>query len=182
MALKAVVFAAIGTCGQRCTSIRRLYVHESKYDELKDRLVQAYQSLKIGDPLDSGNVCGPLHTKAAVKEFEEGLKTILSQGGKVVFGGKRIGERPEGNYVQPTLVEIDPKAPIVQEELFVPILYLFKFTTFDEAIALNNGVPQGLSRQSEQWERISESRDSTGSSASTGIACGSTGWSVRASA
>ena len=145
MALKAVVFAAIGTCGQRCTSIRRLYVHESKYDELKERLVQAYKSLKIGDPLDSSNVCGPLHTKAAVKEYEEGLKTILAQGGKVVIGGKRLDDKAEGNYVEPTLVEIDPKAPIVQEELFVPILYLFKFKCFDEAIALNNGVPQGLS-------------------------------------
>lgn len=145
MALKAVVFAAIGTCGQRCTSIRRLYIHESKYDELKERLIQAYQSLRIGDPLDSNNVCGPLHTKSAVKEYEDGLKTILSQGGRIVYGGKRIEERPDGNYVQPTLVEIDPKAPIVQEELFVPILYLFKFQCFDEAIALNNGVPQGLS-------------------------------------
>lgn len=145
MALKAVVFAAIGTCGQRCTSIRRLYIHESKYEELKNRLVHAYKSLRLGDPLDAQNNCGPLHTKAAVKEYEEGLKTIESQGGKIVYGGRRIEDKLDGNYVYPTLVEIDPTAKIVQEELFVPILYLFKFKCFDEAIKLNNGVPQGLS-------------------------------------
>lgn len=145
MALKAVVFAAIGTCGQRCTSIRRLYIHESKYDDLKNRLIQAYKSLRIGDPLDSNNNCGPCHTKSSIKDYEEGLQTIISQGGKVVYGGKRVENMAEGNYVYPTLVEIDPSAKIVQEELFVPILYLFKFKTFDEAIKLNNNVPQGLS-------------------------------------
>ena len=145
MALKAIVFAAIGTAGQRCTSIRRLYIHESKYDQVKDRLIQAYKSLKIGNPLDPNNVCGPVHTKNSVKEYQEGLVTIKSQGGKVLFGGELVNNGLGGNYVQPTLVEIEPHAKIVQEELFVPILYLFKFKCFDEAIALNNGVPQGLS-------------------------------------
>lgn len=145
MAVKAIVFGAIGTCGQRCTSIRRLYIHESKYDELKDRLLKAYKSLRIGDPLDPLNNCGPAHTKGSVKEYEEGIKTILSQGGKVIYGGHRLEDKPEGNYIAPTLIEIDPCAKIVQEELFVPILYLFKFKTFDEAIKYNNNVPQGLS-------------------------------------
>jgi aldehyde dehydrogenase family 7 protein A1 len=145
MALKAVVFAAIGTAGQRCTSIRRLYIHESKYEDLKARLITAYKSLKIGDPLDSSSNCGPLHTKSAVKEYEEGLKVIESQGGKIIYGGKRVEGKEEGNYVYPTLVEIDPHAKQVQEELFCPVLYLFKFSCFDHAIKLNNGVPQGLS-------------------------------------
>lgn len=145
MALKAIVFAAIGTCGQRCTSIRRLYIHESKYEELKARLITAYKSLKIGDPLDPTSNCGPLHTKAAVKEYEEGLKVIQEQGGKIVYGGKRIEGKEDGNYIYPTLVEIDKHAKQVQEELFCPVLYLFKFSSVDEAIKLNNGVPQGLS-------------------------------------
>lgn len=89
-------------------------------------------------------MCGPLHTKAAVKEYEEGLKTIVSQGGKIIYGGRVLSDRP-GNFVEPTIVEIDHTAPIVKEELFVPILYVIKFKTIDEAIAINNEVPQGLS-------------------------------------
>ena len=90
-------------------------------------------------------MCGPLHTKSAVNEYLEGIKTIISQGGKILFGGKTVEEKKSGNYVYPTLVEIDGNAPIVKEELFVPVLYLIKFKTLDEAIKLNNGVPQGLS-------------------------------------
>lgn len=90
-------------------------------------------------------LCGPLHTKSAVNEYLEGIKTIVSQGGKILYGGKVVEEKQPGNYVYPTLVEIDGNAPIVKEELFVPILYLIKFKTLDEAIKLNNDVPQGLS-------------------------------------
>jgi len=145
MALKAIVFAAVGTCGQRCTSIRRLFVHESKYEEIKSRLIQAYKSIKIGNPLDEKNHCGPLHTKNGLKDYVQGLEDIQKQGGKIVYGGKRLTDLGEGNYVEPTLIEIEPTSPIVQEELFAPVLYLFKFKTFDEAIKYNNGVPQGLS-------------------------------------
>jgi len=143
MALKACVFGAVGTAGQRCTSLRRLYVHESLYESFKARLLQAYASLKIGDPLDKATNVGPLHTANAVKDFTEGLARIQSQGGRVVVGGRKV-DGP-GFHVQPTIVEIDPKAEVVQEELFAPVLYLFKFSTFEEAVALNNGVPQGLS-------------------------------------
>lgn len=145
MALKAIVFAAVGTCGQRCTSIRRLYVHESKYEDVKKRLIHAYSSLKIGNPLDESSHCGPLHTKNGLRDYVKGLEDIQKQGGKIVYGGKQIKEMQGGNYVEPTLVEIDPQAEIVREELFAPVLYMFKFKTFEEAIRLNNDVPQGLS-------------------------------------
>jgi aldehyde dehydrogenase family 7 protein A1 len=145
MALKAIVFAAVGTCGQRCTSIRRLFVHESKYEDIKSRLIQAYKSIKIGNPLDEKNHCGPLHTKNGLKDYVKGLEDIQKHGGKIVYGGKHLTNLGEGNYVEPTLVEIDPTSPIVQEELFAPVLYMSKFKTFEEAIKLNNGVPQGLS-------------------------------------
>jgi aldehyde dehydrogenase family 7 protein A1 len=143
IALRSCVFAAVGTAGQRCTSLRRLLLHESLYDSFKDRLLSAYNTVKIGDPLDSSNLMGPLHTKAAVKEFTDGIETIKSQGGVILRGGKVI-EGP-GFFVEPTIVEINHNAPIVKEELFVPILYLLKFSTLEEAISINNEVPQGLS-------------------------------------
>lgn len=111
---------------------------------MRDKLVKVYGSIKIGDPLEQGTLMGPLHTKAAIKEYEEGLEAIKSQGGQVIYGGSRL-EGVEGNYVHPTLVEIDGLAEIVKTELFVPILYLIKFKTLEEAIKLNNAVPQGLS-------------------------------------
>jgi len=143
LALRGALFSAVGTSGQRCTTLRRLLIHSSIYDELRDKLIAAYGKVPIGDPLDEATLMGPIHTTGAIKEFTEGLETIKEQGGKVVYGGNVI-DRP-GYFVEPTLVEIDHSAPIVQEELFVPILYLIKFDTIDEAIALNNGVPQGLS-------------------------------------
>lgn len=143
IALRACVFSAVGTAGQRCTTMRRIFVHESLYDSFKTRMVKAYETIKIGDPLDKENLMGPLHTKAAVKEYLDGLETIKSQGGNIIYGGKQI--EMEGNYVMPTLVEIDHAAPIVKEELFVPITYLMKFKTFEEGVQYNNEVPQGLS-------------------------------------
>jgi aldehyde dehydrogenase family 7 protein A1 len=142
IALRSCVFAAVGTAGQRCTSLRRLLIHESLYESFKERLVAAYSTVRIGDPLDSVNLMGPLHTQAAVKEFTDGIETIKAQGGVIIRGGCVV-ERP-GFYVEPTIVEINHNAPIVREELFVPILYLIKFKTLDEAIAINNEVPQGL--------------------------------------
>jgi aldehyde dehydrogenase family 7 protein A1 len=146
LALKSSVFAAVGTCGQRCTTLRRLLIHESVYDSIKEKLVKVYPTISIGNPLDSKTLCGPLHNKAAVKIYTDGLKEITHQGGKVIVGGKVLDEKfPGGNYVEPTIVEIDGSAQIVKEELFCPILYLIKFKTLDEAIKYNNGVPQGLS-------------------------------------
>jgi aldehyde dehydrogenase family 7 protein A1 len=143
LALRGCVFSAVGTAGQRCTSLRRLIIHESVYDKVVSSLVAAYKTVRIGDPLDASTLMGPLHTAGAVKEYEEGLVEIAKQGGKVLVGGKRI-ER-EGNFVEPTIVEILPSAEIVKTELFVPILYVMKFKTLEEAIEINNSVPQGLS-------------------------------------
>jgi aldehyde dehydrogenase family 7 protein A1 len=143
LAVPSALFAAVGTCGQRCTTARRLVIHEKIYDTVVERLTKAYSQIKNGNPLDSTTLLGPLHTKAAVKEYVDGLEVIKAQGGKILVGGEVI-EGP-GNYVKPTLVEINHDAPIVREELFVPIAYLIKFKTIEEAIAINNEVPQGLS-------------------------------------
>jgi aldehyde dehydrogenase family 7 protein A1 len=147
MAIKGCLFSAVGTCGQRCTTLRRLLIHEKVYDEVVQKLVKAYPSVVIGSPLDPKTLCGPLHTKRAVKEYTEGLVEIQKQGGKILVGGKTLEDQfPGGNYVLPTVVEIDQKtAPIVKTELFCPILYVIKISSFEEAIELNNDVPQGLS-------------------------------------
>jgi aldehyde dehydrogenase family 7 protein A1 len=137
------IFAAVGTCGQRCTSLRRIILHESVYDAFVERMVKTYPKLKIGDPSQEGTLVGPLHSKQSVKNYLDGLETIKKQGGKILYGGKKI-EGP-GNYVEPTIVAIDHSAPVVQTEIFAPIVYVFKFKTFEEAIKMNNGVPQGLS-------------------------------------
>lgn len=141
LVIPATFFAAVGTCGQRCTTCRRLIVHEKVYDEVVNRLKKAYAQLKIGNPLEEGVLCGPLHTESSVKTFVEGIKTIQEQGGKILCGGKQI----KGNFVEPTMVEIDRSAPIIKEELFVPILYVIKAKDLDDAIEINNSVPQGLS-------------------------------------
>jgi len=143
LATSAIFFSSVGTAGQRCTTCRRVIAHEKIYDELVSRLQKAHKQLKLGDPLKSSALCGPLHTKSAVKEFEEGLKVILEQGGTILQGGK-VQEGP-GNFVQPTIIGINHTAPIVKTELFVPILYIMKFKSLQEAIAINNEVPQGLS-------------------------------------
>lgn len=140
LVLKACTFSAVGTAGQRCTTLRRLILHEKVYDKVVNALVKTYSSIPIGDPLQSGILMGPLHTKAAVKEFEDGIAEIKKQGGKILYGGSSIKEK-SGNFVLPTIVEIDWKAPIVKEELFVPILYVMKFKTIEEGITINNSVP-----------------------------------------
>jgi len=143
MAVRSILFAAVGTAGQRCTTCRRLVLHEKIYDQVVTRLQTAYKQVKIGDPLKEGTLCGPVHTKSAVKEYSEGLKRILSEGGKILAGGKVL--EGEGNFVEPTIVGIHHDAPIVKEELFVPILYAIKVSSFEEAVQVNNEVPQGLS-------------------------------------
>jgi len=144
MAVRSALFAAVGTCGQRCTTCRRLIVHEKVYDVVLERLSRAYKTIKIGNPLEEGVLCGPLHTPSAVKEYTEGLKRIQSEGGKIVVGGNVLGTNG-GNFVEPTIVEIEHDKPIVKEELFVPILYIIKCKSLEDAIRYNNEVPQGLS-------------------------------------
>lgn len=143
LALRAVLFAAVGTAGQRCTTTRRLFLHRSIAEEMKRRLVETYPSVSIGDPLDSGTLMGPLVDEAAVEGYVAALETIREQGGKVLCGGKVL-DRP-GFFVEPTLVEATPEMPITCEETFAPILYLFEYDELDEAIAAHNAVPQGLS-------------------------------------
>ena len=148
MAIPAVVFGAVGTCGQRCTSTRRLIIHESIYEKVKESLIRAYKSLKIGDPLDEKNHVGPLIDKDAVKMFSNAIEEIKKEGGKIICGGKLLeGENYEsGCYVQPVLAEVENHFKIVQEETFAPILYLIKYAgDVQNAINIHNDVVQGLS-------------------------------------
>ncbi|MCO4806337.1 MAG: aldehyde dehydrogenase family protein [Flavobacteriales bacterium] len=147
IAIPGIVFGAVGTCGQRCTSTRRLIIHESMYDKVKDTLVKAYGQLRIGDPLDSNNHVGPLIDTDAVATYSAALETVKSSGGNLlVAGGVLDGPGYEsGCYVKPAIAEAQNSWEIVQEETFAPILYLMKYKTFDEALALQNGVRQGLS-------------------------------------
>jgi aldehyde dehydrogenase (NAD+) len=148
IAIPAVVFGAVGTAGQRCTSTRRLIIHESLYSKVKDSLQKAYKSLKIGNPLDQKNQMGPLIDKNAVNDFNNALKRVKKEGGKIIFGGEVLSGKgyESGCYVTPAIVEAQNQYEIVQEETFAPILYLIKYKKdIDEAIALQNGVVQGLS-------------------------------------
>ena len=146
IAFTGSIFGAVGTCGQRCTSLRRLFLHEDVYDAFVARMVEAYPKFekRMGNPLDENTLLGPLHFKRSVDDYLKGVEEIKKQGGKILYGGKKV-EGMEGNYVLPTIVEISHDAPIVQTEIFAPILYIFKFKTLDEVILMNNGVPQGLS-------------------------------------
>ncbi|MGH8923671.1 MAG: L-piperidine-6-carboxylate dehydrogenase [Acidimicrobiia bacterium] len=143
LAVRAVLFAAVGTAGQRCTSLRRLIVHEAVADKLVDRLVDAYKQVPIGDPLEAGTLMGPLVTQQAIKDMMTALELAQEQGGTIVTGGSAI-DRP-GNFVEPTIVRIPADAAIVQEETFAPILYVVEASDLDGAIAIQNGVRQGLS-------------------------------------
>ncbi len=147
MALNGILFGAVGTAGQRCTTTRRLIIHESIYDEVKKKLKNAYGQLKIGNPLDETNHVGPLIDKAAVEMYQKALEAVVQQGGRmVVEGGVLEGPGYEsGCYVKPAIAEVENHYPIVQEETFAPILYLIKYKTIEEAIAYQNGVVQGLS-------------------------------------
>jgi aldehyde dehydrogenase (NAD+) len=143
MAVHAIVFGAVGTAGQRCTTTRRLLVHESCYEELVGSLVKAYAQVHIGNPLDHDVLMGPLIDQVAMEGFRAALDEIKKEGGEVLYGG-RVLNRP-GYFVEPTIVRAKNEWPIVQRETFAPILYVMPFQTIDEAIALQNNVPQGLS-------------------------------------
>lgn len=147
MSLIGAVFGAVGTAGQRCTTTRRLIIHESVFDAFTAKLVKAYAQLRIGDPLDPKNHVGPLIDTAAVNMYLSAIEQCKTQGGKfLVEGGVVTGAGYEsGCYVKPCIAEVTNELPIVQHETFAPILYVMKYSTLDEAIAMQNGVPQGLS-------------------------------------
>lgn len=147
MSLIGAVFGAVGTCGQRCTSTRRLIIHEDIYEEVKAKLKNAYGQLKIGNPLDESNHVGPLIDTLAVDMYNETIGKIAEEGGKTVVAGEVLsGEGYEsGCYVKPAIYEVENHYQIVQHETFAPILYLIKYSDLDEAIAIQNDVPQGLS-------------------------------------
>jgi aldehyde dehydrogenase (NAD+) len=148
MAIRATVFGAVGTAGQRCTSTRRLIVHDDVFDEVRDRLVRIYEGIRIGDPLQEGTLVGPLIDQDAVDAMQAALETVKAAGGRVVFGGEVLDDRP-GFHVRPAIVEAENHWDIVQEETFAPILYLIRYRELldaaDSALAKHNGVRQGLS-------------------------------------
>jgi aldehyde dehydrogenase (NAD+) len=145
--LVGAVFGAVGTAGQRCTTTRRLIIHESMYEKAKSMLMKAYEQIKIGDPLDENNHVGPLIDKDAVKNYRSALERVISEGGKIlVTGGVLEGKGYEsGCYVKPAIAEARNEMEIVQHETFAPILYIMRYKTIEEAIEMQNGVPQGLS-------------------------------------
>jgi aldehyde dehydrogenase (NAD+) len=150
LALRSTVFGAVGTAGQRCTTTRRLLLHESIADKFIERLTAAYQQVatRIGDPLKEGTLIGPLANAAAVDGFLAAVKAAKEQGGTVLFGGERAAPAGmKGHFVQPTLIRAprNNKLPIALEETFAPILYVFTYKDLDEAMAMHNGVDQGLS-------------------------------------
>ncbi len=144
LAERAITFGAVGTAGQRCTTIRRIIAHEDVADDLLDRLVSTYEQVTIGDPLDEDTLMGPLITSDAVDEMMEALTHVTKQGGEIVTGGERLPQLGE-RYCQPTIAEVTHDLPIVQEETFAPLLYVMRYEDLDEAIAWHNEVPQGLS-------------------------------------
>lgn len=147
LAIVGAVFGAVGTAGQRCTTTRRLIIHRSKYEEMKQRLVKAYSQLRIGNPLDQHNHVGPLIDTQAVQAYLGALKAVKEEGGKMLVEGGVFTDTDyeSGCYVKPCIAEVKPNFKIVQTETFAPILYIMSYDTLDEAIAMQNNVPQGLS-------------------------------------
>ncbi|MBY0502363.1 MAG: aldehyde dehydrogenase family protein [Bryobacteraceae bacterium] len=141
LAARAALFGAVGTAGQRCTSLRRLFLHRQIAGPMMERLKAAYAQVKIGHPLEAGTLMGPLINRQAVETMQAGLATIREQGGEVLYGGRAL----EGCYVEPTIVRAPAPLPIMQEEIFAPILYVVEFDHLDQAMAWHNDVPQGLS-------------------------------------
>lgn len=140
-AFNSVLFGAVGTAGQRCTSIRRLFLHESIYDKFVERLVAAYAKVNIGNPLEDKTLMGPLHSQMSVDNYMNAVNTAVSQGGKLLYGGEKL----DGFYVKPAIIEATADLAMAKEETFGPLLYVFKYSTLEEAIAANNSVAQGLS-------------------------------------
>jgi aldehyde dehydrogenase (NAD+) len=141
LVVRAVLFGAVGTAGQRCTSTRRLFLQKNIAPKITERLIVAYRQVPIGDPMEPGTLMGPLIDAGAVEHMLQGLERIREQGGEILYGGSRLN----GCFVEPTLVKATPHMPILKEEIFAPILYLIEFEKLHEAIAWHNDVPQGLS-------------------------------------
>jgi aldehyde dehydrogenase (NAD+) len=147
LAVRAILFGAVGTAGQRCTTTRRIIVHESVHHKLLRRLVQAYKQVPIGNPAKTGTLIGPLINRGAVKDMQAALEQVRKEGGHILYGGEKLrGQKyPGGCYVRPCIVAARHDMKIVHDETFAPILYLISYRTFDQAIAYHNEVPQGLS-------------------------------------
>jgi aldehyde dehydrogenase (NAD+) len=143
LAIRAIVFGAVGTAGQRCTTTRRLFVHESRYDEVVAKLLSAYRQIRIGNPLEPEVLLGPLIDHAAVETYRRAIEEVKQTGGKVLYGGQVLDQ--PGYFVEPAIVKAENHWPIVQRETFAPILYVMPFKELDDAIAMQNAVPQGLS-------------------------------------
>ena len=143
MVVPAVVFGAVGTAGQRCTSTRRVIIHKDRYEELKERLVNAYEQVNIGDPLDDKTLMGPLVNESAVNDYNNAIEKAKAAGGEVLYGGSSI--EVKGHYVTPSIVKVENEWDIVQEETFAPILYIITYEDLEDAIRMHNDVPQGLS-------------------------------------
>lgn len=147
LAVRAIVFSAVGTAGQRCTTLRRLFVHESIYDGLVESLRKAYGSLRIGNPLEKGTLVGPLIDEDSYNAMKGALAQAEKEGGTILAGGPRVteGVPDDGYYAQPALVDMPEQSAIVEQETFAPILYVMKYSDFDTVMAMHNNVPQGLS-------------------------------------
>ncbi|MDN5551933.1 aldehyde dehydrogenase family protein [Brevibacterium sp. BDJS002] len=147
LALRGVVFAAAGTAGQRCTTLRRLIVHESIADDFVDKIVAAYKTLSIGSPTEDGVLVGPLINEGSYEAMQAALKQAESEGGTVLTGGARVldDERPDAHYVEPAVVRMPTQTSVMESETFAPILYVVTYSDLDEALEIHNGVPQGLS-------------------------------------
>jgi aldehyde dehydrogenase (NAD+) len=143
LAIPAILFGAVGTAGQRCTSTRRVFIPKEMFGQVSEELIRCYKQVKIGNPLDPGTLMGPLVNHAAVEEYLDGLKRVTDEGGKVLCGGKKLD--CHGFFVEPTLVKAKNSYSTVQQEIFAPILYLIEYDTVEEAIEMQNAVPQGLS-------------------------------------
>ncbi len=148
LAIPSIVFGAVGTAGQRCTSTRRVLVHESIADDVERRLLAAYEQVKIGDPMKDGTLCGPVISSAAVDNMHAAIEAVKKEGGTLLCGGERVeldGSLSGGNYVKPAIVRAENEYATVQEETFAPLLYIIRVKDLDDAIAKHNAVPQGLS-------------------------------------
>ncbi|WP_392339039.1 aldehyde dehydrogenase family protein [Moritella marina] len=151
LAIRAITFSALGTSGQRCTTLRRLIVHSSLKHQVLSKLEAIYKSVSIGDPFDSNNLMGPLVNQQAIDTMKTSINTAISQGGALITGGQQIsnldnkGQGEHGFYITPAIIDIDPSAEIVQQETFAPLLYVHSYDSLEQALAIQNGVSQGLS-------------------------------------
>ena len=144
LVVPAIVFGAVGTAGQRCTSTRRIIAHKSIFNDLNDKLVSAYKQVRIGDPLKNDTLMGPLIDASAVSDYSKAIQAAVSEGGEVLCGGKVL-DFNSGSYVEPTIIKVKPNFNIVKEETFAPILYVMEYDNLNDAVAIHNDVPQGLS-------------------------------------